>query len=172
MRILIVPLGLVLLASLPQLPAQTPLRQSSEEKKVVDTFVRIRASAGLPALKVVRPSKAEVQLVCTAAASGRLAEYGELAIYVTEVPSLESPELKRLATNKFGPPDENGFSTDKEWPRFSVVVFLDSRSDGRPKYRVGINRRVSRFGEMTDRFFADDYGAWKNEVAPACKAAR
>jgi hypothetical protein len=166
----IVPLGLILLTILPQLPAQTPQRQTSAEKIVVETFVRMRHSAGLPALKVVQPSKAEVQLVCTAAATGKFAEYGELIIYVTEDPGLESPELKRLATNKFGPTSENGF-TDKEWPRFSVVVFLDSSSDGRLRYRVGINRRVSRFGEVIDRFFAEDYSAWKNEISPACKAA-
>jgi len=152
------------------LSAQTPT-PGAAEAKIVRAIQGARARAGLPPLKEVTASRAELELVCTAALTGREPSYGELITYATDDLAYDSPEWESIALGKPIARPENGRSAvllvDREWPRFSVVVLTDKSGKGR--FRVGLARRTSRLGEVMDRFFAEDYGGWKKQVDPACR---
>jgi hypothetical protein len=157
-------------------PPWTRDSQRRAEEKIAQRLDGIRVSAGLTALHRAQPSKIEVQLVCTAAVTGKEPNWGELVTYLTEDLSFESPILKRAALGEVVPTPGNGFSSvpliDKEWPRYSVVVYLDSASGiGHPRYRIGVARRLSRVSELVDPLTAEDSNGWKQQVAPSCKGA-
>jgi len=144
---------------------------------VSQAFDRVRSSAGLPALRRIAPSKAEAQLVCTAALTGKEPSWGELETYITDDLSSVSLVLKAEALGKPIARPENGRSSvpflDREFPRYSVVVELDTSSGpSAPRYRVGITRRLSRWNELIDPTFAEDRDGWKKEVDVQCKTAK
>src|SRR5947199_4968420 len=85
------------------------------EDMVARTIDEIRTSANRPALKRVSPSIMDVQLVCTAAVSGRKVGdsiFAGLITYVTNDPSAQTEALRKITLD----------SPKKEFPRYSVIV--------------------------------------------------
>jgi hypothetical protein len=87
-------------------------------------------------------------------------------------------KLVALGTSQFpdGGPRRPVYS-DKGWPRYSVVVFLDeSSTPGHAVYRVGVARRPSAFAEWLAPISGDnpvkDAKEWKGQVVPACRHAQ
>src|SRR5215475_10829315 len=114
------------------------------EDAVAQKIDDIRASAKRPPLERVSPSRMDVQLVCTAALTGRKVGdpiFGGLATYLTNDPSEDTEVLKNIT---LGLPQ-------KKYPRYSVVVERNANSaPGNPSYTVGVARRPS----ASQEFFA------------------
>jgi len=139
----------------------------------------MRTTAKLPELRRVTASAVEVQLVCTAARTGKEVfdpRFGGLETYVTVDLAAETEPLRTVALGTpwradGGPRYSLYF---KDWPRYSVVVQLDRDSKpDHPIYVVGVARRPSAVAE----FFApitydnpiEDSRDWKKQVGPACR---
>ena len=139
------------------------------EDAVASRIEMLRAAAKRPALKRVNPSMRELELVCTAALTGRTAGdtvMGGLETYATDDLSAETEPLKELMLGQFYPA--------KKWPRYSVIVELSANSQPEhPKYTVGIARRPSAALEFFAPLFFDvsfkGINKWKEQVAPDCK---
>jgi hypothetical protein len=139
------------------------------EDAVADRIEMMRAAAKRPALKRVNPSVSELELVCTAAFTGkRLFDpvMGGLETYTTNDLSAETEPLKELTLGRFYPA--------KKWPRYSVIVELSANSKpGHPEYTVGVARRPSAASEFFAPLFFDvpfkGIDKWKEQVAPDCK---
>jgi len=168
----------------PQEPIGTAVvRQHAAEGEVERNLQAIRLSSGLPHLKRVPASESEVELTCTAAQTGQEVhdpELGNLRTYVTSDLAGQTEQLKLVAlgTSQFpdGGPRRPVYS-DKGWPRYSVVVFLDeSSTPGHAVYRVGVARRPSAFAEWLAPISGDnpvkDAKEWKGQVVPACRRAQ
>jgi hypothetical protein len=160
-------------------PAWTLASQRRAEDQIAKRVDGARRSANLPPLKRVKASVSEVELVCTAALTGNEVHdplLGNLHTYVTADLTADTEYIKLVALGTSGTPDGSPrwhVYSDKAWPRFSVVVLLDSTSKPElPMYRVGIARRPSGFSEavapMTGDNPAKDGKDWKKQVAPAC----
>jgi len=147
---------------------------SSKSKKAAEDAVAskiemIRASAKLPALERVSPSMRELELVCTAALTGRTVGdplMGGLRTYATDDLSAETEPLKDLTLGQTYPA--------KKWPRYSVIVELSANSKPEhPEYTVGVARRPSASLEFFAPLFSDvpfkGMNEWKEQVAPDCK---
>jgi len=112
----------------------------------------------------------DVQLVCTAALTGRKVGdpiFGGLATYLTNDPSEDTEVLKNIT---LGLPQ-------KKYPRYSVVVERNANSaPGNPSYTVGVARRPSASQEFFAPLFFDvpfkGMNEWKKEVAPECRNRR
>jgi hypothetical protein len=158
--------------------AQTTRRSTSEwsskseraaEDAVASKFEMIRASAKRPALKRVNPSMIELELVCTAALTGRTVGdpvMGGLETYATDDLSAETEPLKELTLGRAYP--------TKKWPRYSVIVERNASSKPEhPEYTVGVARRPSAALEFFAPLFSDvpfkGINEWKKQVAPDCK---
>jgi hypothetical protein len=161
----------------------TAKSQREAEDKVAQKVDAIRFSAGLHKLKRVEPSAIELELICTAAATGnevRDPRWGGLDTYSTTDLAAETETLKTLALgtalDKEGGSRREVYS-DKDWPRYSLVVELDrtSRPD-RPVFRVGVARRMSAFSEFVAPMTYDrpihDSNDSKERVDPACRGLR
>jgi len=139
------------------------------EDAVASKIEIIRASAKFPALKRVNPSMREIELVCTAALTGRRVGdpvMGGLGTYATDDLSAEAETLKELTLERAYPA--------KKWPRYSVIVELSASSKpAHPGYTVGVARRPSAALEFFSPLFFDvpfrDMNEWKKQVAPDCK---
>jgi hypothetical protein len=139
------------------------------EDALASRIEMLRAAAKRPALKRVNPSMRELELVCTAALTGRTAGdpvMGGLETYATDDLSAETEPLKELTLGQFYPA--------KKWPRYSVIVELSSNSQPEhPKYTVGIARRPSAALEFFAPLFFDvpfkGINKWKERVTPDCK---
>lgn len=137
------------------------------EDTVASEIENIRASAKRSPLKRVNPSTRELELVCTAALSGRLVSdpvMGGLQTYATDDLSAEAEPLKKLALEFLS----------KQWPRYSVIVELSMNSKpNHPEYMVGVARRPSVALEFFAPLFFDvpfkRMNEWKKQVAPDCK---
>lgn len=137
------------------------------EDAVASKIEMIRASAKRPALERVNPSMMELELVCTAALTGRKVHdpiSAGLGTYVTNDLSAETETLKELT---LGLPAKN-------WPRYSVIVELSANSKPEhPEYTVGVARRPSAAMEFFAPLFFDvpfkGINKWKEQVAPDCK---
>jgi hypothetical protein len=158
--------------------AQTPQPSASEwsakskraaEDAVASKIEMMRAAAKRPVLKRVNPSIRELELVCTAALTGRTAGdpvMGGLETYTTDDLSAETEPLKELTLGRFYPA--------KKWPRYSVIVELSANSKPEhPEYTVGVARRPSAALEFFAPLFFDvpfkGMNEWKKQVAPDCK---
>jgi hypothetical protein len=176
----------IVLSSAAQIPAPVTSQWSAESRRQAENLVAaklesMRAAAKLSKLHRVRPSVAEVQLVCTAARTGNQAydpAFGGLETYVTGDLSAEAEELKVIAfgtsRNTEGESRSRVYS-DKDWSHFSVIVELNGRSTpDSPLYTVGIARRQSAWMEFLGSLTFDhpikDKIDWKNQVDPACRA--
>jgi hypothetical protein len=145
---------------------------SSKSKRAAEDAIArkiemIRASAKLPALKRVNPSMRELELVCTAALTGRTVGdpvMGGLETYATDDLSAETETLKELTLGR----------PYKKWPRYSVIVELSTNTKPEhPEYTVGVARRPSAALEFFAPLFFDvpfkGMNKWKKQVAPDCK---
>jgi len=172
-------LKLVVLAALTILAnAQTPQPSASEwsakskraaEDAVASRIETMRAAGKRLALKRVNPSLRELELVCTAALTGRKVGdpiFSGLETYVTNDLSAETEPLKELTLGRFYPA--------KKWPRYSVIVELNANSNPEhPEYTVGVARRPSAALEFFAPLLFDEpfkgMNEWKKQVAPDCK---
>lgn len=167
----------------PLLAGAQVLRQHVAENEVAKNLQSIRLSAGLPRLQRVPASDSELKLTCSAAYTDQNVydpELNNLETYVTSNLMSQTEQLKLVAlgTSQFpdGGPRRPVYS-DKNWPRYSVVVFIDQSSKpGHTLYRVGVARRPSRFVEWIDPIAGDnpiqDRIDWKKQVVPACREIR
>lgn len=139
------------------------------EDAVASRIEMMRAAAKRPALKRVNPSMRELELVCTAALTGRTIGdpvMGGLETYATDDLAAETEPLKEMTLGRFYPA--------KKWPRYSVIVELSAnRKPEHPEYAVGIVRRPSAALEFFAPLFYDvpfkGINKWKEQVAPDCK---
>lgn len=145
----------------------SPKSKRAAEAQVAKKIDEIRASSNRPRLKRRSPSVMEVQLVCTAAVTGKTVGdpiYGELETYATSDPSAETENLKRITLDL----------PAKKWPRYSVIVERNPNSTPEnPSYTVGVARRPSASTEFFAPLFFDvpfmGMREWKKEVAPDCR---
>lgn len=161
----------------------TPAAQRRAEDQVAAQLERIRSSAKLPKLKRVKPSVVDLQLVCTAARTGKKMHdprLGGLETYVTRDLSAETEPLRLVALGT-SQPAEGGprypVYSDKTWNRYSITVQLDrSSKPDEPVYTVGVIRRPSAFEEWIAPITYDnpihDPKGWKEQVDPACSDLR
>ncbi|QNI35876.1 hypothetical protein [Edaphobacter albus] len=159
------------------------VRQPASEDAVERNIRAIRSGSGLPRLKRVPPSESELELTCTAAVTGQEVhdpELGNLRTYVTSDLTSQPEQLKLVAlgTSQFpdGGPRKPVYS-DKSWPRYSIVVFLDkSSTPDHPVYLVGVARRPSALAEWMTPISGDnpvkDGKDWKRQVVSACRKAQ
>jgi hypothetical protein len=139
------------------------------EDAVASKIEMMRAAAKRPALKRVNPSTRELELVCTAAVTGRKVGdpiFSGLETYVTDDLSTETEPLKELTLGRFYPA--------KKWPRYSVIVELSANTKPEhPEYTVGVARRPSAALEFFAPLFSDSpfkgMNEWKKQVAPDCR---
>jgi hypothetical protein len=139
------------------------------EDAVAGKIDDMRAFAKRPALKRVTPSVREVQLVCTAALTGRAVGdplMGGLVTYTTNDLLSETEGLKEMTVGRFYP--------KKDWPRYSVMVERNaSKTPGDPAFTIGIARRKGAIREFFAPVFGDvpfkGMGDWKKHVAPGCQ---
>ena len=139
------------------------------ENAVASKIEMMRAADKRPALERVNPSMRELELVCTAALTGRTAGdpvMGGLETYTTDDLSAETEPLKELTLGRFYPA--------KKWPRYSVIVELSAKSKPEhPVYTVGVARRPNAALEFFAPLFFDvpfkGMNEWKKQVAPDCK---
>jgi hypothetical protein len=139
------------------------------EDAVANRIEMMRAAGKRPALKRVNPSMRQLELVCTAALTGRTAGdpvMGGLETYATDDLSAETERLKEMTLGRFYPA--------KKWPRYSVIVELSANSKPEhPEFMVGVARRPSAALELFAPLFFDepfkDINKWKEQVAPECK---
>jgi hypothetical protein len=139
------------------------------EDTVASRIVMMRAAGKRPALERVNPSLRELELVCTAALTGRKVGdpiFSGLETYVTDDLSAETEPLKELTLGRFYPA--------KKWPRYSVIVELSANSKPEhPEYTVGVARRPSAASEFFAPLFFDTpfkgMKDWKKQVAPNCE---
>lgn len=142
------------------------------EDAVASRIEMTRAAAKRPALKRVNPSIRELELVCTAALTGRTRGdpvMGGLETYVTDDLSAETEPLKELTLGRYYPA--------KKWPRYSVIVELSANSKpDHLEYTVGVARRPSAALEFFAPLFFDvpfrGMNEWKKQVAPDCRNRR
>jgi hypothetical protein len=145
----------------------SPKSKRAAEDAVATKLDEIRASAKRPSLERVSPSVSEVQLVCTAALTGRKVGdpiFGGLETYATNDISAETEALNRI-TLRF---------PKKDWPRYSVIVERNPNSTPEnPAYTVGVARRPSALMEFFAPLFFDvpfkGMNEWKEKVAPECR---
>ena len=148
---------------------------SAKSKRAAEDVVAseikiVRAAAKRPALKRVNPSISELELVCTAAITGRKVWdpiFAGLQTYVTDDLSAETEPLRKAT---LGLPA-------KKWPRYSVIVQLSANSKPEhPEYTVGVARRPSAALEFFAPLMFDEpfkgMNEWKKQVAPECKKPR
>jgi hypothetical protein len=136
------------------------------EDAVANKLDEIRATAKRPPLERVSPSVREVELVCTAALTGRKVYdpiLGGLETYVTNDISAETEVLKRTT-----------LLPREQWPRYSVIVERNPNSTPEnPTYTIGVARRPSASTEFFGPLFFDvpfkGINSWKKEVAPECR---
>jgi hypothetical protein len=153
----------------PSASAWSARSKREAEDAVASRIEMMRAGATRPALKRVSPALRELELVCTAALTGRAAGdpvMGGLKSYTTDDLSAETEGLKELTVGQFYPA--------KKWPRYSVIVELSANSKPEhPEYTVGVARRPSAASEFFAPLFFDvpfkGMNKWKDQVAPPCK---
>ena len=155
------------------------------EKLVADKIKSIRSSNKLPPLSLVKPSREQRELVCSAAATGKQIHdsIGNLMVYVTQDLSeinetLTSVALGTAACQK-GSICTNGQTRYplgwKDAPRFSVVVERTPRTDQqtKPTYTVGVVRRPTAAAEFFAPITYDnpvkDANDWKEQVVSECR---
>jgi hypothetical protein len=159
-------------------------QRNTAADRVAKQVDAIRTSAKLPPLRRVNPSAEEVELVCTAALTGRKVNdpaFGDLLTYVTRDLSAETEPLKRVAlgTAACESPKQcrDGETRYRaypdKWRRYSVIVERSASSTPDDLvYTVGIARRPSAQLEFfaplgfDNPFQAND---WKKQVAPECR---
>ena len=163
------------------LPVWTKASQQQAEAQIAKRIDEMRRGENLPPLKRIKASESEVKLVCTAALTGSEVHdpmLGNLHTYVTDDLNISNEDLALVALGTSGTPDHAKHwrvYSDKNWPRYSVVVLLDRTSKaGRPIYRVGLARRPSALNELIAPLTGDnpmtDGSDWKKQVAPPCAA--
>jgi len=157
------------------------------EDTVANKINAVRASANLRPLKRATPALREVELVCTAAVTGRKEGdpiFSGLGTYVTADLSAENEAIKVVALGSEacrgkppscseGNPRRLSYS-DRKWPRYSVIVERNpSSTPENPVYTVGVARRPSALQEFFAPLEFDvpfkGMNKWKKEVAPECR---
>ena len=144
-------------------------KSRAAEDAVASRIEMMRAAAKRPPLKRVNPSMRELELVCTAALTGRMVGdsiMGGLETYATDDLSAETAPFEELTLGRDYPV--------KKWPRYSVIVELSANSTPEhPKYTVGVARRPSAASEFFAPVFFDvpfkGMNKWKKQVVPDCK---
>ena len=150
-------------------PDWSPKSKQAAEDAIAQTVDQIRRSAGFPALRRVTPSRMDIQLVCTAAVTGRKVHdplFAGLQTYLTNDPSAETEALKEITLER----PKKG----KEYSRYSVVVVRNANTSAEnPTFTVGVARRPSASLEFFAPLFLDvpfkGMNEWKKEVAPECR---
>jgi len=143
--------------------------KKAAEDALASKIEMMLAAAKRPALTRVNPSMRELELVCTAALTGRTVGdpvMGGLETYATDDLSVETEPLKELTLGRSYPA--------KKWPRYSVIVELSANSKPEhPEYTVGVARRPSAALEFFAPLFFDvpfkGMNEWKKQVASDCK---
>ena len=143
--------------------------KAAAEDIVASKVETIRISANRSALKRVNPSQMDLELVCTAALTGRRVSdplWSGLETYATTDLSVEPEALRKLLLGRAYP--------TKKWPRYSVIVELSpNNKPGHPEYVVGVARRPSVAVEFFGPLFSDvpfeGMNKWKEQVVPQCK---
>ncbi|MBZ5491618.1 MAG: hypothetical protein LAO76_11870 [Acidobacteriia bacterium] len=157
-----------------------PLKSKRAAENVVANQVdALRRSEGLPLLHRVAPTLKQVQLVCTAAVTGKTIRVDEFQTYVTRDLSAITEQLKLVSTgiSIYSDGSHVRVYSDKDWPRYSVAVQIVPNSPAdHPAYAVAIERRNSSLTEtltpMTfDRPLENSRG-WKKQIAPQCTDVR
>jgi hypothetical protein len=183
-------LAVLTISGYAQTPRESGIDWSSKSRRAAEDTVAskidaIRTSAKLPPLKRVNPSIEELELVCTAALTGRKVGdpiFADLQTYVTNDLSAETEPLKVVSLGteacrgqscSESKPRRPVYSRQK-WPRYSVVVELSANSKPEhPEYTVGVARRPSAALEFFAPLFFDvpfkGINKWKEQVAPDCK---
>lgn len=169
-------------------PADWPRKSRQDaEGTIASKIDAIRVSAKLPPLRRASPSLREVELVCTAAVTGRKVGdpiFSGLLTYVTADLAAETEAIKVVALGteacRGKPPscsDGNPrrlYYPTKRWPRYSVIIELNPASTReKPVYTVGVARRVSAVQEFFAPLGFDvpfkGMNEWKKDVAPECR---
>ena len=169
-------------------PADWPPKSKQEaEDAIAKKIDAIRISAKLPPLERASPALREVEMVCTAAVTGRKVGdpiFSGLLTYVTADLAAETEAVKVVALGteacRGGPPSCSGgnprrlFYPTKKWPRYSVIIELNpSSTPENPVYTVGVARRVSAVQEFFAPLFFDvpfkGLNDWEKEVTPECR---
>jgi hypothetical protein len=157
-----------------------PAQRKQAEDIVARRIIAIRESARLPPLKRIAPTSEELQLVCSAALTQRSVNepmYGALETYSIGDLTSDPERLKVIAlgTSKG---EQSGSRhrvySDKDWPRYSVVVYRSARSTAQePEYVVGVARRqspmIESLGPITFDHPIRDSHDWAKQVVPACR---
>jgi hypothetical protein len=160
-----------------------PPRQKDHEDEVARLVDQVRSAAKLRSLKRTRPSVWDLQLTCTAALENK-AMFDDLELRVFKVHAsqdlVNNSAFRDLLTfgSNHDPKAERHYQSfwDKEFPNYSVIVFLDPDSSStNSDYYVGIARHESRIQHLQGCLFTED-GCndrwWKSMVSPICESLR
>jgi hypothetical protein len=162
-----------------------PVRMSGSrgEDRVAQIIGQMRSQSGLIQLRRLTPSKEELQLVCTAAVTGKSLHepmFGALQIYFADDVSEQAEALKVVALGSSLDSKTNTrypVYADKDWGRFSVVVFAVQPSrNNSGTYAIGVARHASRmkelFSPMTFDHPVSNSEDWKMQIATECRVER
>ena len=134
-------------------PGQKPSIDRIAEDRVAQAIDAMRQQEGLRKLKRRRPSREEVQLVCTAAVTGSTVsepKFGAVQVYSTGDLSAPTESLKLIA---FGTSYDRGSGTryrvysDKDWGSYMVIVYSSLSASGALTFSVGASRH-SRINDL------------------------
>jgi hypothetical protein len=131
--------------------------QRKAETQIANLVDATRKLANLPPLRRATATVSEMQLVCTAALAGKNVNdpmIGSLETYVTGKLDAVIESIQLVALGTFGSHDgapRYRVYSDKDWPRFSVVVLVDqSSTPANLAYRIGIARRPTISGDINE----------------------
>ena len=158
----------------------SPKLRRAAENALVDKINDIRTSAKLPPLERASPSVEELELVCTAAFTGRKVGdplFADLETYVTDDLSVETEPLKDAALGPEpcrGPRSWYPAYCHRKRPRYSVIIERNANSTpDKPVYTVGVARRPSAILEFFGPLMSDvpfkGMNEWKKQVVPECQ---
>jgi len=158
-----------------------PSINGAAQDRVAQLIDAVRQEDGLSRLKRRQPSKEEIQLVGTAAATSTSVhepKFGAMEVYSTDDLSERAEPLKLVA---FGTAYDPRSSTryrvysDKDWRSYDVVVYSYAARNGTEQFTVGVSRHSRTndlFGWMAFDHLISDSTDWKKQIAPECRDQR
>jgi hypothetical protein len=160
---------------------EKPSINRTAQDRVAQLIDAMRQEDGLHRLKRRRPSREEVQLVCTAAVAGvsvHEPKFGALEVYLTDDLSERTEPLKLVAFGTtYNPQSGTRYPvySERDWRSYDVVVYSRVAGDGTEHFTVGVSRHSRAndlFGWMTfDRPVSNSLD-WKRQIAPECMDQR
>jgi hypothetical protein len=160
---------------------EKPSINRAAQDRVAQLIDAMRQQDGLPTLKRRQPSKEEVQLVCTAAATSASVhepKSGALEVYSTDDLSERAEPLKLIAFGTaYNPRSGTRYRvySDKDWRSYEVVVYSYAARNGTQQFTVGVSRHSridDLFGWMAFDHPISDSTDWKKQIAPECRDQR